>query len=92
MFFILVTTCNSPSFFNAENAEGEALLQAPAGTSSVGPAVEVGESDSQMQAYRARLVELLHPGETVLDALRRLALNGSPEHSQVCSLSAMIPV
>lgn len=41
------------------------------------------ESAEAVAAYKARLVELLQPGETVLDALRRLALHsGEAEESR----------
>lgn len=75
--FIKVAPC-------AESAAGEVLPDRPASaTLPEDDAADQAEQESQMRACRARMVELLQPGETVLDALRRLAVQPSSEASQV---------
>lgn len=72
---------------HAETVMGDILPELPAAGGAAAQAAAVaeedGQSEEQMRAWRARLVDLLAPGETVLDALRRMAVRSSPDQAPV---------
>lgn len=68
----------------AENAAADVLPEPGAEPStSATAAADATAQESQMRVCKARLVELLQPGENALDALRRLAVHTEPEGSSV---------
>ena len=76
----------------AESAGGDVLSEAPAHAAESAPAAmeEDAAQEGQLRACKTRMVELLLPGETVFDALRRLAVRGAPSVDpppQVCGSS-----